>query len=50
MKGINFLIFHRENLTIIPNQIRALVNLYSQFDKINLDLVIFHNEKTKEIF
>ena len=50
MKGINFLIFHRENLTIIPNQIKALVNLYSQFDKINLDLVIFHNEKTKEIF
>ena len=44
------LIFHRENLTIIPNQIRVLVNLYSQFDKINLDLVIFHNEKTKEIF
>lgn len=50
MKGMNFLIFHKENLTILPEQIKSLIKLYSKFDKITLDLVIFHNKQTKKMF
>jgi hypothetical protein len=49
-QGMKFLIFHRENLTILPDQIKVLTKLYSNFDKIPTDLVVFHNKSARKIF